>query len=178
MAISTHLVTQSEFEKMQDPPGGRFELRHGEVVTVPFPQMPHTLAQDNLVDELKPRARGRGRVIMEMPYCPLPEYEVWAADVAFVSNEQLSSWSRWLPGSPALIIEVLSPSNTKAEMTDKRETAFKGGCQEFWVVNTNKRTVQTWTATGEIATYSETDSIPLGIINAKPLPVSSIFRED
>jgi Uma2 family endonuclease len=180
MAVSTHLVTRAEYETMQDPPGGRLELRHGEVVFVTFPKRPHRFAQDNLLDELKPRARGRGRVMMEMPYCPLPEYEVWAADVGFATNAQLSTWNEnnWLPGSPALIIEVLSPSNTKAEMTDKRETAFKGGCQEFWVVNTTKKTVQTWTASGEAVTYSETDSIPLGIMNAAPLPVTSIFRED
>ncbi len=180
MAISTHLVTRAEYERMQDPPGGRFELRHGEAVFVPYPLGPHVVAQQNLVEELMDRASVQGKVIKVMPYCPLPEYEVWGADVAFVSNAQWSLWDKhdWLPESPVLIIEVLSPSDTKADMTDKRETAFKGGCLEFWVVNTTKKTVQTWNASGATATYSETDSIPLGIMNAEPLPVSTIFRED
>jgi Uma2 family endonuclease len=180
MPISTHLVTRVEYDKMKDPPGGRFELRHGEAVFVPYPLGPHVVAQQNLVGELMDRAGGQGRVVKVMPYCPLPEYEVWGADVAYVSNAQWSSWDRddWLPGSPVLIIEVLSPSDTKAEMTDKRETAFQGGCEEFWVVNTTNKTVQTWTASGETATYSEADSIPLGIMDAEPLPVSSIFCED
>src|SRR5215469_3393483 len=104
MAISTRLVTQAEYGELPEPRGGRYELRHGEVVFVAYPKSPHTLAQDNLLDELKLRARGKGRVIMEMPYCPLPEYEVWGADVAFVSKVQWSSWDKrnWLPGSPLL----------------------------------------------------------------------------
>jgi Uma2 family endonuclease len=43
-----------------------------------------------------------------------PKYEVWAADVAFVSRER---WEQgdpdgYLAGAPELVAEVLSPSNT------------------------------------------------------------------
>ena len=180
MATSTHPITKAEFAEMQDPPGGRFELHHGEIVTVTYPKGPHTVAQNNLVDELKPRVRGRGKVIMELPFCPLPENEVWAADVAFVSRAQWASWDKrdWLAGSPILVIEVLSPSNTKAEIADKRRTCFAGGCQEFWLVNPKKRTVQTWQRDGVARTYTEADSIPLATIDAEPLPVRAIFTED
>src|SRR5271165_4359300 len=100
MATSTRLTTKAEYADMDDPPGGRLHLHHGEVVFVPFPKGPHTIAQDNLIDQLKPRARGRGKVIMELPYCPLPEYEVWAADVGFVSPEQWAAWDKsgWFHG--------------------------------------------------------------------------------
>lgn len=180
MATSIHLITRAEFADMHDPPGGRLELRHGEIVTLTYPKKPHTFAQDNLIDELKPRARGRGRVIMEMPYCPLPEYEVWAADVAFVTRAQLATWNQhdWLPGAPALIIEVKSPSNTLAEIADKRKTSFAGGCQEFWLVDPKKRTVQTWLPDGATARYNEDDSVPLTIMGGGSLSVRAIFRED
>jgi Uma2 family endonuclease len=180
MATSTHQITKAQYADMDDPPGGRLQLHHGEVVFVPFPKRPHTLAQDNLVDQLKPRARGRGKVIMELPFCPLPEHEVWAADVAFVSREQWKACDEddWFPGSPLLVIEVLSPSNTKAEIADKRQTCFAGGCQEFWLVDPKKRTVQTWTSDGATAKYSDRDSVPLAIMGAAALPVSTIFDED
>jgi len=29
---------------------------------------------------------------MELPFCPFPEHEVWAADIAFVSREQWAAW--------------------------------------------------------------------------------------
>ena len=165
---------------MDDPPGGRLQLHHGEVVFLTFPKRPHTIAQANLVDQLKPRARRQGKVIMELPFCPLPEHEVWAADVAFVSREQWAAGDEddWFPGAPLLVIEVLSPSNTKAEIADKRQTCFAGGCQEFWLVDPKKKTVQTWTAGGSTAKYGETESVPLAIMGAATLPVSTIFDED
>jgi len=180
MATTTSLVTQAEFADMPNPPGGYLELRHGEVVTLTYPKRPHTKAQVNLIDELAPRAHGKGKVIMEMPYCPLPEYEVWGADVAFVSKVQWSRWNKhdWLPGSPLLVIEVLSPSNTKSEIAEKRKTCFEGGCKEFWLVDPKKKTVQTWTSDGATSKYSESDSIPLPIMDAEPLPVHTIFNED
>jgi Uma2 family endonuclease len=180
MATSIHPITKAEFADMDDPRGGRLQLQHGEVVFVTYPKGRHTVAQSNLVAELTPRARGRGRVIMEMPYCPLPEYEVWAADVAFITGAQWSQWDKrnWFPGSPLLVIEVLSPSNTQAQITDKRQTCFRGGCQEFWLVDPKKKTVQTWSAEGVSVKYSESDSIPLTIMGGGSLPVSSIFQED
>ena len=165
---------------MDDPPGGRLELHHGEVVFLTFPKGPHTISQDNLIDQLKPRARGKGKVIMELPYCPLPEYEVWAADVAFIAREQWAAWDKrdWLPGAPTLVIEVLSPSNTKAEIADKRQTCFRGGCLEFWLVDPKKRTIQTWTSDLATIKYGESDFVPLTVMGAEALPVATIFEED
>ena len=40
----------------------------------------------------------------------------------------------WLAGSPDLVIEVFSPSNSLREMTDRRNIFFEGGCQQFWLV--------------------------------------------
>src|SRR5215469_14033298 len=130
MATSIHLITRAEFAEMKDPPGGRLQLHHGEIVFGTYPKWPHTRAQNKLVDELKPRARSKGLVIMELPFCPSREHEVWAADVAFVPRSQLATLDEqeWLMGAPLLVIEVLPPSNTKAETADKRETCFKGGC--------------------------------------------------
>jgi hypothetical protein len=154
------MITKAQYAEMHDPPGGRLQLHHGEVVFFPYPKGQRTCAQVNLVDRIKPRALGRGKVIMELPFCPLPEHEVWAAE----PGNQLSS-------SPAA-------SNTQAEIADKRQTCFAGGCREFRLVDPEKRTVQTWAPDGATIKYSESASIPLTIMGAPPLPVSTIFEED
>jgi Uma2 family endonuclease len=67
-----------------------------------------------------------------LPFRPLPEHELWAADVAYVSKER---WEQIDPednlvGAPDLVIEVLSPSNTAAEINDRENgitTAFRAG---------------------------------------------------
>ncbi len=66
-------------------------------------------------------------------------------DVAFIS------WSRVPEGrvpkepipqlAPDLAVEVLSPSNTKAEMQRKRQEYFKAGVEVVWQVDPEERTV-------------------------------------
>lgn len=70
---------------------------------------------------------------------------VRAPDVAF------TSWGR-VPGrcvpeepvpqlAPDLAVEVLSPSNTKAEMVRKRREYFEAGVEVVWLIDPEERTV-------------------------------------
>ncbi len=79
-----------------------------------------------------------------LAFRPLPEYELWAADVAVVSGK------RWedvdpednLRGAPELAVEVLSPSNSKSEMLDRQEICLANGCLEFWIVDPKRWRIQ------------------------------------
>ncbi len=44
-------------------------------------------------------------------------------------------------GAPDLIIEILSPGNSKREMRDKFQVYEKAGVREYWLVNPNERLV-------------------------------------
>jgi Uma2 family endonuclease len=44
-------------------------------------------------------------------------------------------------GAPDLIIEILSPGNTKKEMKDKFEVYQENGVKEYWLVEPNDRVV-------------------------------------
>ena len=97
------------------------ELHWGTVVTLTRPKMKHAKVQLGLVALLQPFVQNLGVVATEVAFRALPEYDLRGADVAYVSQ------SRWdntpdddnLRGSPELVIEVLSPSNTLAEMREK-----------------------------------------------------------
>jgi Uma2 family endonuclease len=108
---------------------------------------------------------------------PLPEYEVWSPDVGLTTRERWNATRNddWLAGSPELAIEVLSPSNTKREMEDRRATLFAGGCQQFWTVDARSRTVTVSTPDGAHQTYTAADSIPLEPYATVPFPVAEIF---
>lgn len=60
----TTLLTVEEFAKIKDPPGGRYELLHGELVLVPPPKLPrYPLQQPTdhpLQVRFRPRILGRG----------------------------------------------------------------------------------------------------------------------
>ena len=162
-AATVGLVTFAELEQLPDPPGGRYELHDGELIQVPPPKIGHTEIQDNLIDILKPLAGKDGRVISEFGFRPWKEHEYRIADVAFVSNAKWREARRdgYLCGSPELVIEVLSPSNTAWEIFDKERLCLETGAQEFWVVDPVKRRIKVSTADGRTQTYSAGQSIPV-----------------
>jgi Uma2 family endonuclease len=146
-------MTFAEFERLPDPPGGRYELRHGELVIVAFPEHPHVKAQRQIRRLLEQAAGELGVVHTEMPYRPKPEYEGWRADVAYISRKRWDSIERYLAGAPDLVVEVLSPSNTASEIIDKRQTCLENGAREFWVVDLDHRHVEVSTPDGHSITY-------------------------
>ena len=92
--------------------------------------------------------RGRGRV----PFCALTEYEVRAADVAFVSQSRWD-WTAeddYLRGSPELIVEVLSRSaNTTGRNAREGGVVSGDGMSGIWVVDPGRRGVSITRRDGE-----------------------------
>ena len=54
MTTTTGLMTFEAFEKLADPPQGRLELHHGEVVHVPPPKFRHSYFKSGFKSYLKP----------------------------------------------------------------------------------------------------------------------------
>jgi Uma2 family endonuclease len=177
MATTSALMTVEQYSALPDPNGGRYELRHGVLVEVSFPKRRQWDIQRRLTGLLTPLAAGRGPVGMEFPFRPLPEYELWAADVAFVTQSRFDACpdNDWLPGAPELVIEVLSPSNTVSEINDREAICLENGCLEFWVVDPKRKTVKVSTPDRKTITYIESDEIPLTLPAAGQLAVSQIF---
>jgi Uma2 family endonuclease len=154
-------ITVEQYERIPDPPGGRYELHHGELVFVTYP-LRHKALQRRLRKSLELMAEPQGFIVdTEYPYRPLPENEVWGADVACVREERDAADAKWLKGSPEIVVEVKSPSNTKAELSDKAMTTLAGdGASEFWIVDPKARAVTVHTRQG-MAIYRSGQSVPV-----------------
>jgi len=161
-------ITVEEYEQIPDPPGGRYELHHGEVAFVTYPVWEHKDLQLRLRKLLETMAEPLGFIVdTEYPYRPLPENEVWGADVACVSGPRYRV-KKWLEGSPELVIEVKSPSNTKAEMYDKAMTTLAGaGAMEFWIVDPETRTVLVHRKASGMSAYGADDVAPLPMFGSR-----------
>ena len=170
---TTRLMTFEEYEAIPNPPGGIFELHHGELFKVAFPEFPHVRAQWQLRRLLESAAGDTGIVEKEMPYRPLAEHECWGADVAFVSKARWESIDRYWFGAPELVIEVLSPSNSVDELLEKRKLCLENGSREFWTVDTKLRQVEVSTPDGHTITYKSGQEIPL--LFGGHLAVDAIF---
>jgi Uma2 family endonuclease len=89
-------------------------------------------------------------------------------DVSFLSWSHFPN--RLLPAeqmpdlTPDLAVEVLSPSNTRAEMARKRREYFAGGCQLVWEVDPVAVTVTVYTAPDQSTVLTENDSVDGGAV--------------
>lgn len=177
-ATTTHLMTVEEFRALPEDSGPVYhELRHGEIAIVTRPKLKHHLIQDRLVQLLKPVAGSTGHVSMEFAFRPLPEHELRVADVAFVRTDRLETTDPDdnLHGAPDLVIEVLSPSNTVAEIYDKEKLCLENGCQEFWVVDPDRRQVKISTPDGRTLTYLSGQEIASPLFGQANVSVDAIF---
>ena len=74
-----------------------------------------------------------GRVLSE---CPISTADgVKAADVAWASPERIRELGDQVcfPQAPEICVEVLSPSNTEAEIKEKTALYFDAGAREVWL---------------------------------------------
>ena len=152
MAARSALLSVAEFAGLRQAAGGvRQELHHGELVELPPVKKLHTKLQKRLVSLLESvRNPAEHGVDKEFPFRPAPEYEVWVADVALYS---LALWEQtadddYFRGVPAIVIEVLSPSNSAFEMLEREEVCLRHGGQEFWLVDPKRESVKVIRADG------------------------------
>ena len=171
------LMTVAQYRELPHREDVIEELHCGRLVALTRPKMKHVRLQQRLVAVLTPLATDKGIIAAEVPFRALPEYELRGADVAFVSH------LRWaaaddkdnLQGSPELVIEVLSASNTKAEMREKATLCLTNGAEEFWIVHPKRKTVTVMRRSGASTVYEERDVIPIPLFETS-MRVASIFE--
>ena len=103
-----------------------------------------------------------------------------APDVAFFEWRHFPN--RELPREPVpslcpdLAVEVLSESNTAAEMERKRREYFAGGCRLVWEVEPELRLVRAYTSPDSFAVVNESGTLDGGaVLPGFALPLAQLF---
>jgi Uma2 family endonuclease len=178
VGTTTRLMRVEEFRQLPETGPFYYELHYGELVQVTRPKYKHFEIQRRLRRLLEAAAGQTGMIEIEVAYRALPEHELRVADVAYVSQER---WQQVDPndnlhGAPDLVIEVLSPSNTVAEIYDKEKLCLEHGCREFWVVDPDLRQVKISTPDGLTTTFRAGQEIPLRLFSSNSVSVDAIFQ--
>jgi Uma2 family endonuclease len=128
------------------------------------------------------RTHNLGIVTGEQGNYQLPSGPVRGPDIAF------TSWDR-LPGrrrsgeaipvqTPDLVVEVLSPSNTAAEMARKRDEYFRAGVRLLWEINPRTRTVREYTTASQSRDLTAADTLDgRDVLPGFTLPLANLFAE-
>jgi Uma2 family endonuclease len=103
-------------------------------------------------------------------------------DAAFISAEKWRSWRRHKPAvadfGPDLAVEVLSRSNTRAEMNRKRREYFAAGTRLIWEINPRRRTVTVYTGPRTSTRLTVADTLDGGdVLPGFALPVADLFAD-
>lgn len=128
------------------------------------------------------RSRNLGLISGEQGTMEMLTGIVRIPDVAFVSWERLPG--RKMPDDPMpeiapdLAIEVLSKTNTKAEMAVKRGEYFQAGVRLVWEIDPVARTVTVYTSPMASTVRTESDSLDGGeVLPGFALSLASLFAE-
>lgn len=84
-------------------------------------------------------------------------------DVAYIAYERIPESAdpatpipRWIP---SLAVEIISPSNTRAEMRRKLENYFEAGIELAWYVDPSLRTVRVYHSVESVVTLTDADEL-------------------
>jgi Uma2 family endonuclease len=135
--------------------------------------------QHGLLDLLRSKLRHFGVVRIEYPYRALAEFDLRAADVAVVAHERYHAVDPDdnLRGSPDLVIEVRSPSNTQKTLQERVALCLANGARECWIVDPRQKSVSVVRGEGATLLYRAGASVPLTAFGSDAIPVDDIFSE-
>ena len=83
-------------------------------------------------------------------------------------------------GAPDMIIEVLSPSNTRRDTVLKLNTYKRAGVREYWIVDPDTKAVSAYLLKdGEyiIRAYADADTAPVHILEGCTISLQDVFAE-
>jgi Uma2 family endonuclease len=104
-------------------------------------------------------------------------------DVSFMAKERLQGLDDipdgFLEGAPDLAVEILSPSNTVAEIHDKLVEYFENGARLVWVINPKEKYVLVYRSSQEPdRLLKSVDSLDgEEIVSGFTLPVAELFQK-
>ena len=182
------MTTQSKLITYQDYLAGpeikqRKEIVDGKLVMF-GPMRPHQIVLGNIyrpvwffVDE-----KELGEVLMA-PTDVIVQRDplrVRQPDIEFTSNERSHILGDRIEGGPDLVVEILSPSNTRAYMAEKLADYAGINVRECWLVALNTRTIEVLHLEGgewrTAYTRGEGERIESAVLPGLELDIGGIFR--
>ena len=171
MSTAVHITLDEFLARPEREDNQREELIEGEVILSPAAKVWHAAIVDRLREQLA-LLKQQGFVLPNDFACILGDTSMPAPDLSAVRLErwrQAEANDSWLEASPALVIEVASPSNRKLHR--KAEIYLEYGAEQVWIVYRKTKTVTVITSEGS----TEARIGEMLDFHGVQVPVASIF---
>ena len=180
-------LTYADFLLFPDD-GKRHELIDGVHYATPSPYIPHQVLVGRLylaIGNFLATRRHLGRVFLSPVDVVMSEYDVVVPDLIFVARHQESILTEAnVQGTPALVVEVLSPSTRRRDEGIKRKLFDDKGVSEYWLVDRKRMQVSAHRRATDgsfptVATLSAAadDHLDTPLLPGFVLSISELFSE-
>lgn len=139
-------LTYQDYLVLPEEPGYRFEILEGMLIKEPSPSVMHQRASRRLQRILEDyfwEVDPEGEIFDAPLDVTFYDITVVQPDLFYVSGKQkqIVKDTR-IDGPPALVVEVLSPSNSRKDRLQKLQIYQKVQVQHYWLVNPQERTLE------------------------------------
>ena len=164
-------------------PEDRCELVEGNLKAKVSPKFRHAKTQGRLYRLLDEwcETEQMGQVLPEWGVLLTRQDQDWVPipDLTYVSYQRLSSeWEEDMPCPvvPELVIEIISPSQTFGELTEKAEDYLKAGIDRVWVVDPQARSVTVFSKEGNFETLRNNNLLTDPLLPNLNLGIAELFK--
>jgi Uma2 family endonuclease len=179
MGMAAPLYYTADMVRALPDDGNRYEVVHGELLVTPAPRPLHQLAHIRLVLAL-------GKYLEREPIGQLlssPADISWGDDILVqpdlfvvrLDEARTLDWARMrhLP----LVVEILSPSSTRADRFTKRRLYQEVGVPLYWMVDADAEAVEVWTPDATFPAFERERLVwhPEGATEPFVLPCAELF---
>ena len=174
----------------------RIELIRGQIFKMsPAPTFNHQKIQTNILVEFHNFLKGKPCVTVSSPVDvrlkgkpfrkkKLRDDQVTTVvqpDIIVVCDEEKLKDNRSIDGAPELIVEVLSPGNTKVETKYKFDLYEENGVLEYWVVYPEYKQIYVYLLNeneeyGKPVIYETNENITSQVLKGLSIPIDEIFK--
>ncbi|HTI09992.1 MAG TPA: Uma2 family endonuclease [Puia sp.] len=169
----------------------RLELLRGKIFRMGALNTAHQLVGGKLYNEFYNYLKGKSCQVFIAPYdirLPIQNKKrddeittVVQPDVCVVCDSSKVD-ERGVCGAPDLVIEILSPGNSKKEVRDKYELYEEAGVKEYWVVNPTEQNLVVFLLTAEgkfggARMYANGDRLNASSVPGFSINVTEIFTK-
>ena len=178
--------TYADYKAWELKPRERYEIIHGEAYAMSTPNTSHQAMLTEIVRQFANFLVGKSCKVYPAPFDVRLFYKedesddtVVQPDVSVICDAEKRG-KEGCRGAPALVVEILSPSNTAIEMQRKFDAYRDAGVAEYWVLNGEHKTLTVYLFEGEKAisrTYAEKDPVPVAVLKGLSIDLNSVFAE-
>ena len=144
MATTSKILTYEEWLRLPEVEGVE-EVVNGEIVKMPPNKLPHAFTVENLAELLRAKLDRETVLVLVTTFGLVIRRDpvtTRVPDIAVFILKNVIEQDGYIHSAPELLVEVLSPANTRAERAGKLKDYESLGVPEVWVVSPEAQTVE------------------------------------